>query len=103
MDLALSRAVEQAEAIFETEVASKAPGCSLAVMLKGELVCSTQFGFAYLATKTPVTATTRFRIGSVSKPLTAAGLALLVERGQLDLDAPIQKYIPDFPQKDGVI
>lgn len=67
------------------------------------MVWSEEFGYADLATKTPVARTTRFRIGSVSKPLTATGLALLVERGQLDLDAPVQKYIPDFPQKGGII
>ena len=47
----------------------------------------------------PVTPLTRFRIGSVSKPLTAAALGLLVERGELDLDAPVQEYVPDFPTK----
>jgi CubicO group peptidase (beta-lactamase class C family) len=47
----------------------------------------------------PVTRTTQFRIGSVSKPLTAAALGLLVEAGKLDLDAPVQRYVPDFPVK----
>src|SRR5262249_21044453 len=42
---------------------------------------------------------TRFRLGSVSKVLTAAGLAKLVEEGKLDLDAPIQQYAPSFPTK----
>jgi len=103
MSITLSDAIAQAEAITQIEVVPKAPGVSVAVGINGELVWSKQFGFADLETKTPVTATTRFRIGSVSKPLTAAGLALLVERGKLDLDAPIQKYIPDFPKKNGVI
>jgi serine beta-lactamase-like protein LACTB, mitochondrial len=103
MNLELPDAITQARAIIQTDVASKVPGLAVAVMMDGALAWSEQFGHADLTTKTPITATTRFRIGSVSKPLTAAGLALLVERGQLDLDAPIQKYIPDFPQKDGVI
>ena len=42
---------------------------------------------------------TRFRIGSVSKPLTSVALGWLVEEGMLDLDAPVQKYVPDFPKK----
>jgi CubicO group peptidase (beta-lactamase class C family) len=37
-------------------------------------------------------------VGSVSKPITAAALGLLVERGQLDLDAPVQRYVPTFPE-----
>lgn len=103
MSFELSDAIAQAQAIIESEVASKVPGLAVAVMMDDQLVWSQQFGHAELAGKTPVTATTRFRIGSVSKPLTAAALARLVERGLIDLDAPIQNYIPDFPKKDGVI
>lgn len=39
------------------------------------------------------------RIASISKPLTAAAAARLCEEGKLDLDVPIQKYVPEFPQK----
>jgi len=46
-----------------------------------------------------VTRETRFRIGSVSKPITADAMALLVQDGKLDLDAPIQRYVPGFPAK----
>ena len=51
------------------------------------------------SSRCPVSTTTRLRIGSVSKPLTAAALGLLVEEGRLDLDAPVQRYVPDFPKK----
>lgn len=44
--------------------------------------------------------TTPLRIYSVSKPVTAFVLAKLVESGELDLDAPIQEYVPSFPAKD---
>jgi CubicO group peptidase (beta-lactamase class C family) len=40
-----------------------------------------------------------FRIGSVSKPLAAAGLMLLVEKGKVELDVDIHRYVPDFPDK----
>src|SRR6478752_359814 len=43
------------------------------------------------------------RIGSVSKPLTAAAAALLYQEGKLSLDAPIQRYVPVFPDKGHVI
>jgi serine beta-lactamase-like protein LACTB len=92
-----------ADEILQTELASKAPGVSAAVAVGGNLVWSRQAGFAELESRSLVTAATRFRIASVSKPLTSAGLALLVERGKLDLDAPVQKYIPDYPQKRAVI
>jgi CubicO group peptidase (beta-lactamase class C family) len=98
-----TNAIMQARAIIQTEIEPKVPGLSVAVTVDGKMVWSEGFGYADLSAKTPVTPETRFRIGSVSKPLTSVGLALLVERGALDMDAPIQKYVPDFPQKDAPI
>ena len=40
-----------------------------------------------------------FRIGSVSKPLTAAAVGLLIQEGALDLDVPVQSYLPDYPTR----
>jgi CubicO group peptidase (beta-lactamase class C family) len=48
----------------------------------------------------PATPSTLFRLASVSKPITATAILQLWERGKLDLDAPIQKYCPAFPQKE---
>jgi serine beta-lactamase-like protein LACTB, mitochondrial len=95
--------ISRAREIIQSEWAAKVPGLCVAVAVDGNTIWSEAFGYADLEDQIPVTLTTRFRIGSVSKPLTAAGLALLIERGLFDLDAPIQKYIPDFPQKDGII
>lgn len=96
-------AITQARALIEKEIAPKVPGLSVAVAVDDAVVWSEGFGYANLAQKKRVTPTTRFRIGSISKSLTSAGLALLVERGQLDLDAPVQHYVPDFPDKGAVI
>lgn len=103
LPLSLSVVTAQAHELMGKSSA-KVPGLAVAVAMDGKIVWSEAFGYADLETKKPVTTTTRFRIGSVSKPLTAAGLVLLVQRGQLDLDAPVQKYVPDFPVKpEGVI
>jgi CubicO group peptidase (beta-lactamase class C family) len=99
----LSDAILKARETLQAEWACRVPGLCVAAAVNGETVWSEAFGFADLEKQIPATVATRFRIGSVSKPIAAAGLALLLERGQFDLDAPIQKYIPDFPQKDGVI
>ena len=70
----------------------------------GKIVFSEGFGYADLEQPVPVLwPATKFRFGSVSKPLTAAALVELVEQGKLDLDAPIQKYVPSFPDKGAVI
>lgn len=42
---------------------------------------------------------TVMRIASISKPLTSAAAARLCEEGKLDLDVPVQNYVPEFPQK----
>jgi CubicO group peptidase (beta-lactamase class C family) len=78
---------------------SGAPGASVTVLLGGKTVWSRGFGLADVEQQVPATTLTRFRIGSVSKPLTAAALGLLVDEGKLDLDAPVQRYVPDFPVK----
>lgn len=75
------------------------PGMQVAVAIDGKLVWSEAFGYADVEHQIPVTRTTQFRIGSVSKPLSAAAVALLVEQGKLDLDAPVQRYVPSFPVK----
>ena len=79
------------------------PGLALAVAVDGKIVYSEGFGYADLEARVPVWPTTKFRIGSISKPLTATALMELVEAGKVDLDAPVQKYVPSFPDKGAVI
>jgi CubicO group peptidase (beta-lactamase class C family) len=75
------------------------PGLSVAVARNGEIVWTEGFGWADVEERRPVAPRTQFRLGSVSKTLTAAGIALLYERGRIDLDAPVQTYVPRYPQK----
>src|SRR5437016_9931973 len=92
------------ERLFVCErLATRIPGVQLAVAVNGKLVWSEGFGYADAARMRPVTHETQFRIGSVSKPLTATSVAQLFEQGKLDLDAPVQRYVPTFPDKGAVI
>jgi CubicO group peptidase (beta-lactamase class C family) len=50
-----------------------------------------------------VTPLTRYRIGSISKTLTAAAAGLLHDRGRLDLDAQVQRYVPAYPAKQWAV
>lgn len=78
----------------------KIPGIDIAVGIKGEIVWSEGFGFADLEHEAPIIpGKTRFRIGSVSKPITAAGLGILIDRGSLDISKPVQDYVSYFPEK----
>ncbi len=75
------------------------PGISAAVGIDGMIVWSEGFGFSDLENRVPARATTLYRVGSVSKPITAAALVQLALNGSLDLDAPVQRYVPSFPRK----
>lgn len=77
-----------------------APGISVAVVEHGAEVWSDGFGFADLENSVPATRYTLYRLASISKPLTATAAMLLWEEGKLDLDAPVQRYCPAFPQKE---
>lgn len=75
------------------------PGLSIAISRNGHVVFAEGFGYADLEARRPVTPATRFRTGSVGKVITATALGKLVEEGRLDLDAPVQRYVPSFPVK----
>ena len=79
------------------------PGVSVAVVENGQYEWASGFGFADVENNVPASEHTLFRLASISKPLTATGAMQLWERGQLDLDAPVQKYCPAFPRKDSPI
>ena len=91
-------AIEKAVASFMS--ANSIPGLSAAVVLEGEPRWSQGFGMADLENSSPATSSTLFRLGSISKPISATAVLQLWERGKLDLDAPVQKYCPEFPQKE---
>src|SRR6266851_5693926 len=87
-------------AIAKFMSANNVPGVSAAVVERGEYVWSEGFGTADLENFVPATPLTLYRVASVSKPLTATAAMQLWEHGKLDLDAPVQKYCPSFPQKE---
>jgi len=86
-------------AVSKFTAASNVPGVSVAVVQNGAFVWSKGFGVADLEHSVPATADTLYRLGSISKPLTATAALVLSERGRLDLDAPVQSYCRAFPQK----
>lgn len=72
------------------------PALSLALVDNEEIVWARGFGYADPERGVEATATTVFRVGSVSKLFTDIAVMQLVERGEMDLDAPITDYVPDF-------
>src|ERR1700752_2376149 len=75
------------------------PGVSVAVVENGEYEWGSGFGLADVENNAPASEHSLFRLASISKSLTATAAMQLWERGKLDLDAPVQRYCPSFPQK----
>ncbi len=75
------------------------PGLAIAVAVDRRVVFAQGFGYADLEQRVPAWPATKFRVGSISKPLTAVALMQLVEQHKIDLDAPVQKYVLSFPDK----
>src|SRR5690349_11141729 len=76
------------------------PGAALALIKDGNIVLEHGYGFRDLAAAAPVTTATLFNIGSISKSFTALGVAQLVDRQGVELDAPVIRYIPDLRLSD---
>src|SRR6187401_1644012 len=94
-------AIEVLERFVAHEMADKdLPAVSIALVDDQQIVWSKGFGFADPVKKTPATAETVYRVGSVSKLFTDIAVMQLVERGKLDLDAPVTRYLPDFKPRN---
>jgi CubicO group peptidase (beta-lactamase class C family) len=76
-----------------------APGLSAAVVRDDRLLWAGGFGLADVENRVPARADTVYRIASLSKPITATAVLQLAERGLVDLDAPVQRWVPAFPEK----
>lgn len=72
-------------------------GLALAIHVGGEPVLSKGYGLADLENGVPVTDSTAFRIGSVTKQFTAAAILRLEQEGQLSLDDDLTRFLPDYP------
>src|SRR6266852_5705438 len=82
---------------IEREVKAKGiPSLSIAVVDDQRIVFAASVGHIDPKSKERATPDTPYRVGSVSKPFTALLLMILVEMGLIDLDAPVQNYLPEF-------
>ncbi len=97
-DLTYGHAIEKARAILHARM-DDFPGLSVAVGVNGRIVWAEGFGWADIEQRVPVRPSSKFRVGSVAKPMTTALLALIYEDGDIDLDAPVRRYVPSFPEK----
>lgn len=79
----------------------KVPGLAVTITKNGHTEFSRGYGYANLVEQVEVNPSeTIFRVGSVSKPIAASGLAKLAEKHQIDIEKSIYTYLPNFPKKE---
>ncbi|MDZ7359175.1 MAG: serine hydrolase [candidate division KSB1 bacterium] len=76
------------------------PGIAVGIVKDGKVVVAKGYGVRKLGEPTPVDAKTLFGIASNTKAFTATALALLVEEGKIEWDAPVVRYLPWFQLAD---
>jgi CubicO group peptidase (beta-lactamase class C family) len=79
---------------------SDSPGCAVGISRNGAILYEHGYGMANLELGAPITTDTVFAIASISKPFTAMSVLLAAEHGQLSLDDEVQKYIPEWVDRD---
>lgn len=84
------------EAVMRKVEAHELAGAVTLVARKGRVVHFEAHGVMDLERKRPMARDTLFRLASSSKPVTAAGMLILMEEGKLKLTDPVSKYIPEF-------
>lgn len=85
--------------LIQTEIEDKKiAGASVLVYKDGEMCFDKQYGYADIENKKPIEKDTIFRLYSCTKPITATALMILFERGELDLEYPLHKYIPAYEE-----
>ena len=91
---------QKIDAIFTEFDHSGSVGCAVGVARNGEFVYKKGYGYANLDWDIPITPSTVFYMGSVSKQFTATAIALLAHEGKLNLDDDIREYLPEMPRRD---
>jgi len=74
------------------------PAVTIAVVKEGKVVKTKGYGMANVELNVPATTETVYKIGSISKPIIAVGIMMLVEEGKLSLDDPVSKYLDGTPE-----
>ena len=78
---------------------SNLPSIAVAVAKDGQIIWEQGFGLADRENRTPASEHTLYSVASVSKPITATGLMLLVQQGRVDLDKPLDDYLGEAKLK----
>ncbi len=90
--------IQKIDSIFEKYKTITNPGLAVGVIKNGNVVYKKNFGLANVEHSIPISDSTSFNIGSVTKTFTATCILLLEKEGKLHLNDSLSKYFPDLPQ-----
>jgi CubicO group peptidase (beta-lactamase class C family) len=93
--------IARMRAIMETEARSEHFSGVVLVAHKDRILLNEGYGYADIENRQPLTEDSKFMIASVSKAFTAACILKLEEEGKIDVNDPINKYLPDYPEWAG--
>ncbi|MDX1576868.1 MAG: serine hydrolase domain-containing protein [Gemmatimonadota bacterium] len=91
------RSIVRIDRVFEDVNRTDGPGCALGVSEVGDLRYARGYGLANLDWRVPITTSTNFYLGSVSKQFTAGAVLMAARQGHLSLDDDIRTYVPEIP------
>jgi CubicO group peptidase (beta-lactamase class C family) len=100
--LAAAKAEKIDAAVASWMAQHKAPALSVAVVMDNQVIFLKGYGLADLENNVSTRADTAFRLASITKSMTAIAVMQLVERGKIDLDAPVHKYCAAYPEQQAL-
>jgi len=92
--------VAQVDKLFSAWNRTDSPACAVGISRNGAIVYEHGYGMANLELHVPAAADTVFAIASISKVFTAMSVALAVQQGKLSFDDEVQKYVPEWADRD---
>lgn len=96
-DAASRQTLRDAKAYLSQAYVVDEPGGAIIVVEKGDVVLREGYGLANMELNVPITPESVFRIGSITKQLTATAIMMLQEQGKLSVSDSISEYLPDYP------
>jgi CubicO group peptidase (beta-lactamase class C family) len=85
------------DSLLQKKYPPNAPGSTFLIAQNGNIIYKKAFGLANLELNVPMETDNVFEIGSMTKQFTAISILMLMEKGELNLDDEITKFIPDYP------
>jgi len=89
---------EKVDKLISIKITDSTPGCGILVLHDGKIIYKKGFGLANLTENSYFSSKTSFYVASLAKQFTGMCIALLIERGKLNLEDDVRKYLADFPK-----